>query len=438
MSLRTLLAGPIARGTIVSLLIRLCGIGLGVIQAILTARLLGPEGYGAIAMVLSLSMILATIALVGTEMLSVREVAKYVATGDTERLHGFLRASRLLVIATMVFGAFVVVLVLPQLPLAAEFHSVLIYAVFLFPIFALVLQNQAILRGIGQTALSQIPFQILRPVILVSVLLSCFISGIQIGTTGYLNTAIAGAVSALILAWLATVRFIPKRKAAPEAMSIANLAQHSSPFFVISILGLLLGEVSTLMLAWWSTPEQTGLFQPIARIAPLLLIGAQAASIRYASRLSELWTQGQMKKIEQITRLFTLVSTFIAVGMAMAFVLFGKVLLGIFGTEFATNTTALWVVAGGQIFNAAFGPVGLLLTMTNRASFVVWPQIAALIATLISGYALIPEMGVLGAAVAMSIGTISLNATLLIIVRRKMGFDPSIVGILLGERSAGV
>ena len=58
----------------------------------------------------------------------------------------------------------------------------------------------------------------------------------------------------------------------------------------------------------------------------------------------------------------------------------GDIIRGRFGEAFANNTKALWWVVGAQVFNAACGPVGILLTMTNRAALAIWPQAAALLA----------------------------------------------------------
>lgn len=432
-NVRTLLAGPIARGALVSLAIRLVGIGLGVLQAILTARLLGPEGYGAVALVLSVASILATVALLGAEMLTVREVARCVAKGDYGRLHSFLRAIRLMVVVALLPGVALAALILPRAPLAAEFQSVMIYAALIFPLMALTLQNQAILRGMGQTALSQIPFQILRPIVLVGVLSVSFLTGLEIDPDGYLLTAIVGAALAMALAWLAARRFTPDLEGVRHPTPLTPLLRQSAPFFATSALGLLLAEFSTLMLAWWSTPEETGLFQPVGRIAPLLLIGAQAASVRYASRISEFWAEGRIDRIQKVTRLFTLTTTGVAVALAAIVIVFDEPLLGVFGPGFAQNTSALWVLAAAQVANAACGPVGMLLAMTDRAALAVWPKVLALILAFIVGYVTVADYGALGAAIAMGAGVATWNVLTLAMVWRTMKFDPSIVGAIIGD-----
>ena len=50
------------------------------------------------------------------------------------------------------------------------------------------------------------------------------------------------------------------------------------------------------------------------------------------------------------------------------------------------------------------------------------------------GYLLIPGMGALGAAVAMSLSIVLWKALALVQVRRMMNFDPSLVGALQALR----
>ena len=54
-SLAFLGRGPVARGSLMSIAIRVAALGLGFLQAVLTARLLGPEGYGTVAVALSIA-----------------------------------------------------------------------------------------------------------------------------------------------------------------------------------------------------------------------------------------------------------------------------------------------------------------------------------------------------------------------------------------------
>lgn len=433
MAISALLSGPIARATFISLAIRVGGIVLVALQAILTARLLGPEGYGVVAYVFALSYLLATLALLGTEPLAVREVARLVALGDGPGLAGFLRDIRHLVLISCIVGALASLVVLPRLGTQDEnFADAVLFAAFLFPILAFLIQTQGILTGFGRAVVALAPFNLIRPAIVVSALVLAWALGLELTPRSFLLVAIAGGAIALVVARVALARQVdPATRVARRRDS--GYVRLAAPFFAISVLVLLLGEINTLMLAWLTDAEETGLFQPIARLAPLVLLGVQAAAVRYAPRVSEFWTQGETARLAGITRTFTWTTTAFTALLAVLLIGLGDTLLGLFGEAFVANSAALWWVVGAQVFYAACGPGALLLTMTDRASAAILPQATGLVVNLAVGFVLIPGHGAYGAAVALSAGIVTVSLGLLIRVRLGLGLDPSIVSSVLGR-----
>ena len=429
-SLTSFLSGPVARGSLISLVVRVVGLLLATLQAILTARLLGPEGYGVVAYVLSLTMISAMVALLGTHALAVREVSKHHESGDADALGGFIRGCRTVVLATSfcLSGLWIV----GALLLADQFFPMGFVAL-LFPAIALTLQSQSMLRGWGLVALAQVPFLVLRPFLMVSVLTIAALASLSLTPTAYLTTALAAALLAMTLTWAAVHRR-SRDLPASNPVELARLGRSAAPFFMISVIALLMAEINTLMLTWWAGAEETGLFQPIARITPVLMLGMESVGVRFGPRVSEFWTSGEIDRLRALTRKVTLASTGFTMLAAAALVFFGEWVLGLFGSAFTVNASAFIWVAGAQIINAACGPVNLLLTMSDKARAAVWPRIIALLANIALGALLIPSHGALGAAIAMSVGIVAWNVTMLVIVRRRLNFDPSLWGILKGAR----
>ena len=425
-SLTSLLSGPVARGSLISLIVSITGLALATLQAILTARLLGPEGYGIVAYVLSLTMIFAMVALFGTHTLSVREVAKHHKTGDTNILGGFIRRCRtvVLVASFVISGLWIA----GTLVLAERFFPIGFVAL-LFPVIALTLQSQSMLQGWGVVALAQVPHLVLRPFLMVSVLTIAALTSLTLTPTAYLTAALAAALLAMTVAWRA-VRKQSNGLPTSQPYELAQLGRSTAPFFMISVIALLMAEINTLMLTWWAGAEETGLFQPIARVTPVLMLGMQSVAIRYGPRVSEFWTSGEIDRLQALTRQVTLASTGFTMLAAAALVYFGNWILGLFGPAFVVNASAFVWVAGAQIFNAACGPVNLLLTMSDKAGAAVWPRIIALLVNIALGAVLIPTHGALGAAIALSGGIVAWNVAMLITVRRRLNFDPSIWGAL--------
>ncbi|MDJ1007998.1 MAG: oligosaccharide flippase family protein [Paracoccaceae bacterium] len=434
MSVRSLLSGPIAKASLASLAVRVAGILLVAVQAILTARLLGPEGYGVVAFVVAVSHIMATVALFGSEPLSVREVARLQVEGDEARLRGFVRRMRVLLVSTSAIGVIAAVFVLPRLaPDTGVFSEFVLFAAVLFPALAFLIQTQGLLNGLGRVMASTAPFQLIRPSILVGVLVVAWLLNADLSIGDYLAAAVAGTLAALIWSVYVLARALPRRRQAAKPPE--GSLRRAAPYFAVSLLVLLHSEVSTLMLAWLASAEETGLFQPIARLAPLLMIGVQAATVRYAPRVSELWTRGELDRLASITRTFTWTTTTFTFLAGLVLILLAEEVLGLFGQAFRANASALWWVIGAQVLSAALGPVGVLLTMTDRATAAVWPQAIGLVVNLGAGVLLIPAYGAYGAAVALSLGLVTCNLGLMIAARTGLGFDPSLIASLRRART---
>ncbi len=425
-ALSSLMSGPVARGSAVSMILSLLSLGLVTLQAILTARALGPSGYGTIAYVMSLATILAMIAMVGTQQLAAREVARSVTQKDDKRLKGFITSVRRMVLLTSAIGA---VLWLGGTLLFADSPVPIIFVAFIFPALALALQTQGILRGFGAIALSLIPIGILRPAMMVAVLGGALASSSQLSPTAYLVFLFAATCLAALFALRAAGQRLPDlQDGAPfPPQEIVSMA---FPFLVVAVVALLQSEISTIMLTWWAGAEETGLFQPIARVAPVLMLASQSVAVRFGPRITEFWTTGEYERLQAVTRKVTLATTGFTLLSAVALVVMGEWILGLFGPAFTVTTSALIWIGAAQVFNAACGPTGLLLTMSDKAGFAIWPQILGLAVNIALGAVLIPSQGAMGAAMAMSCGIVVWNLAIWFAVRRQLGFDPSIIGAL--------
>ncbi len=422
--------GPVALGSIWSIAIKVAALGLGFLQAILTARLLGPEGYGTIAVALAVATIVATCATLGLGPLAVREVARLSVRADWSELRGFLRFSGLAVIgASIVAGGAIAALALWSDLFGASYRREIAMASILVLPLAMLFYFRGVFQGFGQVLAAQLPGDLLRPIVLVGGLGFLFVTASPATTTSYLVIAIGAGFSAAIVAVMIfrgiTAHRIPT---ASQTLHPRQWRRAATPFLAMAVFGVFGGEVNTLLLGWLSGPAETGLFQPVARIAPLMLIGLQAVSVPFAPRVATLWEQGAIAALHRTTWLVTLTTTGATVLTGAAIVVLAPLILSAFGKVFLVAIDAILVVAVAQIFNAACGSVGMLLSMTGHQGTVARCQIAGLTSNLLLGIWLIPSAGVYGAAIAFSGSVVVSNILMLVAVKRILGFNASLLG----------
>jgi O-antigen/teichoic acid export membrane protein len=431
--------GPIARGALASIAIRVATLALGFAQAILAARLLGPQGYGVVAVAMSVAAIAGTLTMLGLGPLAVREVARLSVRAEWGRLRGFLRFSTRSVLAASALAAAVIVALALATPLfGPSFRGAVALAAPLAPLLALLAVFRGQCQGFGRVVAAQAPGELLRPALMVAALGLLFAMAGAAAPRAYIilaiGAALAGTAAAALTQWRIVATMVP---AAPPMMAPREWSGAATPFLALAIAGILQGEVNTLLLGWLVGPTEAGLFQPLARLAPVMLIGMQAVSMRYGPRVSELWAQGDTAQLIRVTRMVTVTTTLFAAATCAAILLLAPWILGIFGKAFTANAAALGWIAAAQMFSVACGPAGLLLTMSGHPSRALAGHLAGLSVNVALGLWLIPQHGAHGAAQAMAGGTVVLNLVMLVGVRRHLGFDPSLAGLLQLFRQSG-
>lgn len=414
----TLSRGPIARSSIQSIAIRVTGLAITFAQAVLAARLLGAQQYGIVSVVLSVAQVGATIAVFGFGPLAVRELARHRANGATGATSEFVRTSIIVVAAlSILVGSVLSALSFSELVPETYRRTLCFGGLVVLPLALLQLQR-GVAQGLGWIAGAQIPGEVLRPALFVCALLIAAFIDFPLNPINYLaGFALTGftiMIISLALTWRGILSPIKRYR---------NLADRqrwrleAMPFFGLALIGILLAEVDTLLLGWLATPKEAGLFQPIARLAPLMVISVQAASMRFAPRISELWEQKEYKKIQKLTRIFIYSTSTLTAATALIFAASGPWLMAVFGSEFIASARLLWIIGAAQLFSAACGPVDVLLTMRGRTHAALIGQIAGLAANCVAGLWLIPRHGALGAAVAMACGIVAANIVMVIMQR---------------------
>lgn len=413
----------------VSVGIRVGGLGLSFLQAVLTARLLGPAGYGTVAALLSIVQVLAVIGMVGLGPLAVREIAALQAAGQKGRIAGFLGLSLgLTMAASVILAALTAWVVIPAWGAMTATESSLAFAGVLIVPLALLGLLRGWAQGFGRIANAQIPAEVLRPAVIVGVMIAALATGARFAEDDYLWVAILAATLAVLVSlgmlWQSNLRSLPRPG---EPASLAKTTATALPFLGLSLAAILQGEINTLLLAALATPEETGLFQPIARLAPLLVLPVQAAGMRYAPRVSELWRNGERERLVAITRTFTWSTTLLTLVLGLALSLAGPWLMLAFGEQFVATAPLLWIMAAAQLFNAACGPVGMILMMSDHARLALMGTAVGLSVNVILGFSLIPHTGITGATIAMASGTLAWNLALLIANRRTTKIPTSLL-----------
>lgn len=409
-----------------SMAIRMAGMALFFAQSVLLARLLGPADFGMLAVVLTMVELAGVFALCGLGIYAIREVPRLQAVGDIAGIAPFWRSGlhTILLASLMAASAMLVT----ALVWGDGYAVLMLLAAPLVPAVALGQFLRGIVQGGGRPLAAQWPGEVLRP-LLACLALVLMAAGMVRGTASHaLAAVVIAGVLACAVAWrqlrsmVADIR--PRLPAPGEAQ---RWRREALPLLGTALAQMLHVALATLLLGALSGAQQAGLFQPVARIAPLLLIPAQAMAMHYAPQIAGWWESGQTLALRKATQGYTRLSTVLTLAIGISLIVLGPVVLWAFGPEFAVGAPMLLVVAAAQVLACALGPTGWLLAMTGQEVRLLHGYLAALAVQAALGLWLIPTHGAWGATIALAGGIIALPALQLWQVRRHLGFDCTIL-----------
>ena len=423
------LALTLYRGSAVFLAISGLGSAMSFGVHLLMARLLGAESYGHFGYATSWMVILLLGCGAGLKPTAVRFVAAYKARGEWGELRGLLRCATGWTIAA---SAAVTVLWWIALSLCRprldELGATLALLALAMPFVALADVWSAAVRGLGAIARAQYPSSIVQHALMGGALV------VVVAGAGAHDGAVAAAIAYLpaAIGTMAAARVFlrrelpgpvptsPPRRARGEWLQVAgsnmliSLAQAVRVPLIVVIAG---ASVDAQQLAYYIAAGR------LANVASLGLLGISAFA---SPMISQHFALADFSRLQALARLAARGALAGAVAAALVLVGLGHDLLALFGAGFEAAYVPLLVLLCGELVAAAVGPVGFLMTMTNRELTATWIEGAASAIAIGLALVLIPRLGILGAAIAVAAGSTARNVSMFVAVLRLLGLRSTV------------
>jgi O-antigen/teichoic acid export membrane protein len=421
-----------ARHSIGSVAVKLFGLTCGFIFAVAIARLLGPHGYGVVAVAISMATVVATISLLGANELGVREVASFSARNAWDELRRFVTWSARLVVTASVLAALVMAAI-SMVP--NPYAQVFLLASVAVPLLAVLMLLRGVIQGTGSVVAAQIPPDVVRWIVTL-MLMGVLILGTWAVTPStiilvvVIALAMSLAVSAVMLGRY--LRTLPRSRTCASDRS-QWLAQ-SLPFLAIALFGILGTEIGTLLLGWLSGPSEAGLYQPIAKLAPLMMLANEAIESALAPKIVHSWEQNDRRTLQRRVGRSALASALATTAIVGAIVIASPYILRAFGPEFIKYQWLIVWIGIAQVVNAATGAAPLLLAMTGDMKRRIGAQAVTMVVQVGLGLALIPEFGAPGAVAALTAAILVWSLLHWWLAFRTTGIDTSFLAILSARR----
>lgn len=428
----------VTRGATVVVAATLAGMGLTLGGRALFARQFSPSGYGLFSLAFTIAAVLAVVATLGLRNGVTRQVAFHGAggegpestsksEGDLDDLpqetplydQGTIIAWGLLsaAVAGAVVGAS---LYLAADPLARLVFEKPQYAVSLrtagvaLPFLGLIYVFTATFRGLSRTR-ERVLFQELLmkgsfPLLLLAVVtlgvgfdaaLLAYPASLAVtavvyaGYTGVLNP---GAFRTDLLDRLRNVA------------AGGSLLRFSAPLLFASLLIQVMTWTDVLMLGYFTDARTVGVYDAVRPLVQVVPIIWGSMIFMYTPVVSELHATGSTATIRRSYFVLTKWFASATFPLVLLFVLFPSLALStVFGPEYTAGATALQVLAVAFLFGNLSGPNGATLTALGRTRVVMYANLVAAAGNVALNLVLVPQYGLLGAAVATAAALIARN-----------------------------
>ncbi|MEM1207840.1 MAG: oligosaccharide flippase family protein [Planctomycetota bacterium] len=435
---------PIGRSAVVITAARGLGLVASFLVTLLFTRILGSVEFGIYMVATAWALMLAILAQLGMDRLLSREVAFLVDQRDPRsiRLMIWWSIGRVSLIAwplaAIAFATFLLS------PLAGSGHArfAAALAMALIPISGYTAIIKGALSGFGRVAVAQALSDLFNPLVLLTLTVSggllWFEAGTGITAVGLAVSSafVCAAIGAAILLFVCR-RFDSQTISAGDALP-PRLLSKSLAFTWIAGMNALLAHADIVMVGAFTDDATAGVYglsSYLGSIGTALSVALGAAT---TPRLAVAFRKRQLAEAQKISLAMALVTGVSTVLYLLFLLILGRHVLWVFGADFIAGWPAACVITAGYAIGSCCGPTGHLLNMAGKEAVTARSMVVAVAANIVLNLALIPLLGILGAALATGLVVVGRNIYLVWVIRRRVGIDPTILGLLWLRRGAGV
>ncbi len=417
---------------------RLAGVLLSIIIQVLIARTLGAADLGTFFVATAISMVLATLLASGYPLMVPKFVARSGSPKGATGLKNFMAFARLSTVRLSVAICFPGALIIWFWPaLGLSERLVFTIAIFSAPPLAFLRINGALANAMRRFSLGYLPDILVRPLLLL-VLIGALVAfypdfGLLAVLSGYIAFAFA------LAAWQMGRVGLPQ-SGDPEhkPADMGDIEQAASPgqkhqWFIQSlnimpgtIFVMVFGDITLLIAGMFLTSADIGIFGVTMRMSLLAAFAIHTVQQIAVRDIADAINESAFEKLAQSLKRVNLLNTLLAIGGVGFAIIFGQLVLSVFGPGFSAGYISLIILMTAQLVRATTGPTLQMIALTGleRASLAAFA--AGFLVLVASSALLMPVLGLVGAALAVLLSTSAWSLWLAILLWRRTGINTSI------------
>lgn len=371
----------------------------------------GPEPFGLYTTLTTVASILTTVTPFGMDQGAIVFGARYLRSGEKDRLKGTLITGVVLSLAAGVLINLVLFGLArwgpwwqdqPDLRSGLEAVSLV-----MMPGTLLVFMT-GVQRGFKDMRSYNLAYQVALPALLL--LTSVVTTWLGYGVSGIVHAfTAANAIAAACAIWLSWGHVAPRLKdrAVKARFEVGTLLAYSIPQSLTMMVFRLVQWMDILMLSWLGTLEQVGLYRVAVSLALVGSLPQAAVTTNLSPYIAELVYVKEYKQLDGILQMVTRWLFISLVPIYLVMLLLPDLLLQLFSPEYAASQVSLVLLLVGQAFHMFTGPTARIIPMAGHAVLNLVNAVAALVLNGLLCWLFIPRWGSVGAACATGIALVA-------------------------------
>jgi O-antigen/teichoic acid export membrane protein len=409
------------------LLLKAVGAGLAFLSQIILARVLDSHVYGDYLYSLTWMTGIATLSRLGLDGVLLRFLPIYHADRDWYLFSKLRQKSQSWVLKMSILSSAIALIGIQIFgsQINPDLKNTLRSGCLVIPLLSLAGIQQTTIQSLGRVATSQIPDLIMRPLGLTALVMICgYVTQHPLTSFEVMMTTLVVTIVNYGAGKLYLHLFINKEDCRDRPLhQQENWFKAALPLLASTLFSLLLGQTDILLLGFFKGTEVAGVYITVIKVVSLLLFGISSINAIITPLISQTYATGNREELQHLVSTSSKIIVCFSAPVSLLLVIFGSTILSWFGPNFQSGYYALAILAIGQFFNSFIGSVGLLLSMTGFQVEFMSILFVSCILSLILSLILIPNFGLIGAAMSTSSIVIFWNILMWIQVRKSLNVN---------------
>jgi len=409
---------------------------LGLVSNFVLARFYGPKILGQYALVLVTVNIISIFTIFGFNNGLTKYISRYRVAKQTKSLNEIIKIAFIYGVLFSIIGA-IVLFLLKYIVANSIFKdsglvNCLVYGSWLVIPLTIISIFNGLYRGFKQLQYPVISNEIIRRIIfsiiiIIFALLNIKNTSVVIASSLFAQILVVfyltGKVSTLKINFK-NILLMPIKNTIKEKKVKKEFFTYSSTLILISFMGVILHRIDKVMLGTYMTSEVVGIYSIASTIAGLTTFLLASSNMIFSSVISELYS---IKKIKMLGDLYSTITKWIIIltlPIVISIIFFSDTILRFFVLIYTIGSSALIILALGQMINAFVGANGIILNMSGHEKLLLINNISMAIINVIFNAILIPRIGILGAAISTGMSIAIINTIKVFEVKFLLGIIP--------------